>query len=270
LVLYLGESVAGDEKLLYFTGNSIDIRLVPAKPSRIGLWFYELCSTLRNGGQYLLYSRVHHGGEYLPVANVVNDWAEIVKRCGHPQTLLTMDSYYLDNISKQVLQDSGVKFVASFSANKFQTITKEMKPKVKVPGDWYGIYHPRTSLSIVYHWCNDDRVGQKWVMSNACTKSTSRYIGTNIPLFDLYKITFNVCDKFNRSLHDTVWPHRKGGNKRYGSKGMEHNFMLTCILHNTINCFLDTRGIPSQNMDFESFCLELADLLFEHASQLGN
>ena len=94
--------------------------------------------------------------------------------------------------------------------------------------------NPTNLNSIVYHWCRD-RVGKKWVMSNACVKSRNRLIGTNIPLFDLYKITFNVCDKFNRSLHDTVWPHRKSDNKQYGSKGMEHNFMLTSILRNTIN-----------------------------------
>ena len=203
--------MAGDEKLLYFTGNSIDIRLIPAKPSRIGIWFYELCSKLRNGGQYLLYSRVHHGGECIPVANVANNWATIIQRCGHPQTLLTMDYYYLHNNSKNVLQASGVKFIASFTSNKSNVITNEMKPKVKVPGDWYGIFNPETSISIVYHWCSDERVGQKWVVSNACSKSTCRLIGTNIPLFDLYKITLNVCDKFNRSLHGTGWPHRKGG-----------------------------------------------------------
>ena len=33
----LGEWVAGDEKLLHFTGNSGDIRIVVTKPDRIGL-----------------------------------------------------------------------------------------------------------------------------------------------------------------------------------------------------------------------------------------
>lgn len=34
-----GEFVAGDEKLLHYTGNSGDIMKVPSKPDTIGLWF---------------------------------------------------------------------------------------------------------------------------------------------------------------------------------------------------------------------------------------
>jgi hypothetical protein len=270
LVLNLGESIAGDEKLLYFTGNSQDIRLVPAKPSRIGLWFYELCSTLRNGGQYMLFSKLHRGGEYTSVSSVVENWIQVIKRLGNEQTLLTMDSYYLDNTSKELLERSGVKYVAAFTSNKFQEITKEMITKVNIPGEWYGIYNPTNLNSIVYHWCSDDRVGKKWVMSNACVKNRSRLIGTNIPLFDLYKVTFNVCDKFNRSLHDTFWPHRKGGSRRYGGQGCQHNFMFTCILHNTFNCFMDLNSTPHAMMNFESYCLELADLLFEYATKMSN
>ncbi len=95
-------------------------------------------------------------------------------------------------------------------------------------------YNSTNLNSIVYHWCSDDRVGKKWVMSNACVKSRSRLIGTNIPLFDLYKFTFNVCDKFNRSLYDTFWPHRKGGSRRYGVKGVNitscsHVFCITLL-----------------------------------------
>ena len=41
--MFLGQYVAGDEKLFYFTGDSIIIRQVISKPDKIGLWFYELC-----------------------------------------------------------------------------------------------------------------------------------------------------------------------------------------------------------------------------------
>ena len=40
IIRSLGEAVAGDEKLLHFTGNSGHILLVNTKPAQIGLWFY--------------------------------------------------------------------------------------------------------------------------------------------------------------------------------------------------------------------------------------
>jgi hypothetical protein len=54
IVLRLGQSIAGDEKLFHFTGNSGDIRLVVSKPDRIGLWFYEVVAQLANGCYYML------------------------------------------------------------------------------------------------------------------------------------------------------------------------------------------------------------------------
>ena len=63
LVKHVGEYVAGDEKLLHFTGNSGDIRMVLSKPDRVGLWFYELCVKLSNKTSYLLYFKLHHSDE---------------------------------------------------------------------------------------------------------------------------------------------------------------------------------------------------------------
>lgn len=60
---HFGSMLAGDEKLLKFTGNSSAIRLCPAKPDRIGLWFYELCCKLSTGRPVLLYMRIHQTDE---------------------------------------------------------------------------------------------------------------------------------------------------------------------------------------------------------------
>ena len=49
IIRSLGEAVAGDEKLLHFTGNSGYILLVNTKPARIGLWFYQLVACLSMG-----------------------------------------------------------------------------------------------------------------------------------------------------------------------------------------------------------------------------
>eukprot|EP00981_Chlorochromonas_danica_P008629 scaffold2247_cov346-Ochromonas_danica.AAC.2 len=46
IVRQVGEFVAGDEKLFEYKGESGDVRKVPNKPARIGLWFYELTGLL--------------------------------------------------------------------------------------------------------------------------------------------------------------------------------------------------------------------------------
>jgi len=59
LVSRVGEFAAGDEKLLHFTGNSKNIRMILTKPDRVGHWFCELCIKLVNGLSFLLYFRAH-------------------------------------------------------------------------------------------------------------------------------------------------------------------------------------------------------------------
>ena len=88
----IGDVVAGDEKLLHFTGlqqnmfmyfindvigRSPDVRAVLSKPDRVGLWVYELCVKLSNKAPYMLDLWLHDAisilGESIPVSKVVMD-----------------------------------------------------------------------------------------------------------------------------------------------------------------------------------------------------
>lgn len=121
IVLKLGQFVAGDEKLLRFTGNSGDIRLIITKPDRIGLWFYELCGSIANNRSYLLYTKMwrvwSQVGETSQVSKIVEDWGTIIKGSGfnnwNTNTILTMDSYYLCNTGRSYLLDNKIKFCAA-------------------------------------------------------------------------------------------------------------------------------------------------------------
>jgi hypothetical protein len=94
LVFRIGEYCSGDEKLFRFTGSSGDSRLVPNKPGRIGLWFYQLCAPLRYGNAYLLWCKLHHSnpflGETVPVSSIVESWAKVVKKLGTNGRTLTL------------------------------------------------------------------------------------------------------------------------------------------------------------------------------------
>lgn len=263
-ILHLGERVCGDEKLFRYTGKSRNIRLVPSKPGKIGLWFYELCVPLKYGGQFLLHTHLHPGGETLHVSEVVKMWIKVLKKYPDDSTLITMDSYYLDNTAKAVLDASNVKYLATFSSGTFSTVENYLKGKVHRPGDWYGVYNKNTNDSIVYNWFDDDKLGKRWVMSNACELQRGTSINAICPLVGLYNVTFNVCDEYNLALLDRSWPHRKGGHNRFGEKGMIHNFFLTCILMNTFNAFFQTQKINYSNFDFKAQCLKLSDELCTH------
>lgn len=270
LVRSLGEYVAGDEKLLHFTGNSGDIRLVLSKPDRVGLWFYELAMPLSNGRSYMLYIRLHSAnkavGESIPCSEVVKSWANVVQRLGDPNTLIVFDSYYLDATGRRYLVENNVKFVAAVTKERFANIFDKLKDKVERPGDWAGIHNPITRESAVYYWDKDENISKKLVISNALTKTTSRNCNENIPIYDIYQVTFKSCDIFNKSLHDRTWPHRHGGHSRCGDSGLQHNFALSCILQNVFNCYLDYHKIDPKTRNFVDMCIELSDAIYQYAN----
>jgi hypothetical protein len=274
LVKHVGEYVAGDEKLLHFTGNSGDIRKVVSKPDRVGLWFYQLCVKLSNKTSYLLYFKLHHSdearGESIPVSSIVKTWGEIVKRKSDGKALLAMDSYYLDNAGRTWLRENKINYVASVTKERFPGLCNKLIDKVEKPGQWEGLHNSETGESFVYHWDTEKNAGKKFVISNAFKLHYERYKTNIIPLYDHYKLTFKACDTFNAGLHDRTWPHKHGGRDAHGDLGLQSNFAMSCALQNVFNCYCDYNKIGSGNYDFRELCIRLADELFGYCCQITN
>jgi hypothetical protein len=272
LVYQLGDSVAGDEKLFHFTGNSGDVRLVPNKPARIGLWFYQLCVQLPDGSSFLLWTRLHHSngllGESMPTTTIIEAWADVVKRLGNADTLLTMDSYYLTADGKDILHRMGVKYLAAVTSVRFKSFHDYLSSKVTVQGQWAAIHNPTTSVTVLYNWSSNESIGKKMIMSNAFKITPSPQVNYNIPLFEHYKQSFRACDRFNEKLHDRSWPHRKGGFCKLGDLGTQHNYMLSSILQNTFNCYRNCAGRRVENQSFQDCCERLSDEIFMYSSSL--
>lgn len=268
----LGQIIVGDEKLLHFTGNTIDVRDIKSKPDRIGLWFYQLMATLPNDTQFMLHTKLWEAEPSIkvsmPVHRVVKEWCDVVKRHGerdaNPDSILCYDSYYNTNQSAQVCRDAGVMFLASAKSNNFNNLVSYVAPKVKAKGEWAGIFSRTRDELFIHKWDKDDNVGKKFVYTNCITKTRrSRSYMHVVPGYDFYKISFSACDKFNRNLHDRKWPYRYGGGGRMGDSGHHHKFALACILQNTFNAHdsLTKNGHCSTN--FKKQCLLLADELYE-------
>ena len=81
-------------------------------------------------------------------------------------------------------------------------------------------------------------VGLKLNLTRGLVRSTDKYVVRNntgvIPGYSYYKWLFEVCDRFNRNLHDRSWPHTRGGNGTQGDYLNAHCFYM---------CIFSTAGV---------------------------
>ncbi len=135
----------------------------------------------------------------------------------NPKTVLAMDSYYVAADSKQILNESGVKFCTSVKPDRFKNEVKMVHPpgNVDKTGEWKGIYNDVTKEIFGYHYDTQKGVGIKYNYSRGFLRSTLKLDikahADRIPAYDTYKTLFEPCDNYNRGLHDRSWPHHRGG-----------------------------------------------------------
>lgn len=285
LFVHLGEFAAGDEKLFHFTGNSADIMMVPSKPDKIGFWFYELAISLSCGLAFMVDLRMKYckrGIEH--VDTIVMRWVEAmaqfseVRPKGCPM-MLAFDMYYLSGGTREYLAREetrkDVVVTASCKSSMFRAAEDKLKQAmaretkiVTQPGDWWGIYNPETQESLFRVYDTDKGVGEKLNYSTMIREvprrnavdTENRYIRGG---YDYYKQMFDVCDKFNRNLHDKTWPFKCGGRNARGDEHHQHNFAISCVLQNTFALFIDINDIMrADRKDFKGYCLELADEIY--------
>ena len=53
------DTLAGDEKLFRYTGNSGYVRMCPNKPAKMGIWSYQAVVFLANELPFLVYTKAH-------------------------------------------------------------------------------------------------------------------------------------------------------------------------------------------------------------------
>jgi len=286
MILKLGDSVAGDEKLFHFTGESGLVRLVISKPDRVGLWFYELCCKLSNNKPYLLYSRLQKVDnpelETITCKEIVKDWCDIIDYTGNAtndcsnspnkHTFLACDSYYMSSDSRSLLKDYDINYTASVSKHRFGPECNFIHDGVAdEPGEHKTIYNDETKELLTYHYDTQKGVGKKYNLSRGLTlktdKSALKKCDGIIPGYELYKQLFEVCDRFNRGLHDKSFPHKRGGKKTKGDLGCAHDFLFACILQNTFNVYDElNKNIEENSSDFKKKCCLLSQQMFDYST----
>jgi hypothetical protein len=281
VLIKLGQYVAGDEKLFHFTGKSGQVRLVPSKPDKIGLWFYELCTPLKCGKPYLLRFRLHHNENGpIKVSDVVKQWTEVIMKTGvehgvkcYEKCFLVMDSYYMDAESRRHLLEMKIKFSSSCCSSRFGPEVRLVHGETAdVIGQHSTIYNETTQELFTYHFDTQKGVGKKynlsWDLMLNKDKLQIRAMSAHIPGYDVYKSMFECCDRFNRNLHDKTWPHRRGGNVQHGHFGRASDFILGCILQNTFALYDELLLNNSEVLSFKQKCINLSDEIYDHFSKL--
>jgi len=179
IVRALGEYLSCDEKLKHFVGNSGDIRFVPNKPAKVGIWFTEDCGVIDNNLSYLLdyvMARAHtQVGEKEQVVGAVKRWIKVVQSIEqtYPPAIV-FDSYYTSKASRSALVESGILFLGSVATDRMSALQNKVQHKVKKPGDFAALYNKQTGEAYVMYWDKDPRIGKKQVFGNFLLKTSTR------------------------------------------------------------------------------------------------
>ena len=282
IVWEVGQHAAGDEKLFHFTGDSPHVRLVPGKPGRVGHWHYELCILVLAGGKllpFLVVTSIHlNDGTVVPTIHITGVWADAIDNMESNKigvvkklTYLVFDSYYTTSAVRSMLINRGQRFIGSVKHDRFNIETHKIHENGAPDkfGEWKSIYNDESGEVYTYHYDVQKGVGKKYCLSWGLERSTSKRLvkahKDRIPAYHYYKHMFEVCDKFNRALHDRQWPHSRGGNNTQGDQGVHHDFLMAVILQNVFNAWFSVHDIDPASRTFESMCTELANSLYSRS-----
>jgi hypothetical protein len=109
---------------------------------------------------FLIWAKLHHSdrilAQHVPVSSIVESWVNVTKSVGY-DTVLVIDSYYLDKVGKQFW----------LGRTDFHRCTIICLKKINRTGEWSAINNPETFESALYYWSYEKNVGKKLVDTNA-------------------------------------------------------------------------------------------------------
>ncbi len=206
----LGDTIANDGKIYYFTGHNVLVWATMTKG--VVLWIYEATGTLRNNLPVLIYCKFHntvkHHSAHIKMVDAFKRWCDTVEEFTD-DPLLVFDSLYLIKEWRSYLEDGNVRYLCSIQKSNFPGLVealKQSKRKLEADDLWAGT-NKFTRETSYHHNCPIDGIGHKYLLSNAFSlRPHLKEDAGHIPLFDEYGECFNGCDKFNYLLHTTNYP----------------------------------------------------------------
>ena len=179
---------------------------------------------MKNGLSYLLYFRAHLSnpakGNSIKTVEIVKDWTDITTTLGgddaNPDAITCFYSYYLCNNGRDHCNKEKKNFIAAIQRNRFESICSHLSGFAHEKGQVAAVYNQKTDELLIKYY-DPEHDSPKYVLSNAFRKSKKsktlkkRSRKSTIPVYSEYVEMFNLCDRFNRNLHERTWPHKRGG-----------------------------------------------------------
>lgn len=271
----LGEDIAGDEKLLYYSGASGNVRLVLSKPDKLGLWFYELCSNTEYDEPYILDFKLASSEKELgmgeSVADIVERWVNVIQRCQPSQVpILGFDTYYFSKASRDVLVANDIPYAGSVSAGKVQPLVKKLEHHVNQSGRWAALYNEDTEELFVMNWPKGESEKRRQLIVKFLEHD--KHHGMNdryIPGWRLYNDIYSTCDRFNRQIEDRVWPLKHGGHGLEGEQGRQDDFALVCANSNIYTAYGAINKFRLERASYKDFWIQASDDLYVNSFKYG-
>lgn len=193
-------------------------------------------------------------------------------------TILTFDSLYATAETRRELKDNYIRYVMSVKKNNMSGVFGDWCNQVDRPGRWAGRIcedpdnfedepdGSRKTEIAVFRWSQTESIGKKYCLTNVYHRRTKGYNEKKpsiIPGFDLYNVSFQQCDEFNRAFKDRKFPHRSGGGRKTGHDGHVFKFVMATTFQNILNIFDDIHRVDYTASQFSQRMLELADEIVE-------
>ena len=128
-----------------------------------------------------------------------------------PDTFLVYDSFYASNAANESNREMKQKFSASCNTQRFAMLKDAIHRNfdADVIGESRSLYNRTTGEFFTYHYDRQKGVGKKynysWGLEEVTVPMTVKSMKGDIPGYGYYKLMFEICDNFNRALHDR--PH---------------------------------------------------------------
>jgi hypothetical protein len=121
--------------------------------------------------------------------------------------VLVMDTWFLSNESKKVLDESKVPFLAAIHSTRFKYLHIGLRKNAWKEAEWNTIWRPTTFEAATMFIQNGNK---KYVLTNAFTKGAKHVAVPQCPPFTSeYRAWFNPVDKVNEAIGSIKYPHKQ-------------------------------------------------------------
>lgn len=216
-IIHLGDSVALDEKLRKFSGQSAHYHVNNAKPDRGGHQCAQLVTRLDKDNITFLMGLYPFDGDYFGRPEDARAVDIAVWCCSlvglaatsFPGPIIVNDCYYSTEAARQVYIDNQKLFIMAQKCSWMGGLERMFEGSLTHRGEFKYAWNARLGEVCCAHWLVGHNEKKTYTISNAFKKVESETdVNTAPPVYSHYALTFKDCDYFNQSMANNWWPFR--------------------------------------------------------------